>query len=89
MIAHEHEPSGWQNRDQRLVRNFEFRDFKRAMEFVNQMADVAEELDHHPEFTVAYNRVNVVIYTHDLGKRGLTELDYALAARINDLLEPG
>lgn len=79
-------PDGWQIRDERLVRTFQFRDFREAMAFVNRMAEVAEELNHHPDFTVQYSRVDLTIYTHDLGRPGLTPLDHELAARIDRLV---
>ena len=77
---------GWHIRDERYLRSFHFADFRAAMVFVNQMADLAEELNHHPDFEVHYNRVEVTIYTHDLGRRGLTELDHELARRIGALV---
>lgn len=76
---------GWQARDERLLRSFKFADFAAAMAFVNRMAEVAEELNHHPDFCVHYDRVDVTIYTHDLGHRGLTDLDRELARRIGEL----
>lgn len=69
----------------RVSREFTFKDFKRAMKFVNRVADLAEEEGHHPDFHVHWNRVELVLWTHDLG--GLSENDFIVAAKV-DRLEP-
>jgi len=69
----------------RLVRRFEFRDFKAAMEFVNRVADLAEEEGHHPDFEIHWNKVELTLWTHKIG--GLHENDFILAAKIDRLLE--
>jgi 4a-hydroxytetrahydrobiopterin dehydratase len=69
----------------RLVRRFEFRDFKAAMEFVNRVADLAEEEGHHPDFVIHWNKVELTLWTHKIG--GLHENDFILAAKIDRLLE--
>ena len=69
----------------RLVRRFEFEDFKKAIEFVNRVADVAEEQAHHPDIAIHWNKVELVLWTHKIG--GLHENDFILAAKINRLLE--
>jgi 4a-hydroxytetrahydrobiopterin dehydratase len=69
----------------RLVRRFEFRDFQAAMEFVNRVADLAEEEGHHPDFEIHWNKVELTLWTHKIG--GLHENDFILAAKINRLLE--
>ena len=69
----------------RLVRHFEFRDFKAAMEFVNRVADLAEEEGHHPDFEIHWNKVELTLWTHKIG--GLHENDFILAAKIDRLLE--
>jgi 4a-hydroxytetrahydrobiopterin dehydratase len=76
---------GWEVRDDRLLRRFTFRDFVTAMRFVNRMADVAEAEGHHPDFTVHYRQVDVVIWTHAIG--GLSENDFVLAAKIAPLAD--
>jgi 4a-hydroxytetrahydrobiopterin dehydratase len=60
-----------------LTRSFKFRDFNAAFGFMTRAALVAEKMDHHPEWSNVYNRVDVVLSTHDAG--GLTELDVKLA----------
>ena len=69
----------------RLVRRFEFRDFRGAMEFVNRVADLAEEEGHHPDFSIHWNKVELTLWTHKIG--GLHENDFILAAKIDRLLE--
>jgi 4a-hydroxytetrahydrobiopterin dehydratase len=77
---------GWEARDDRLHRQFRFRDFVTAMRFVNRMAEVAEAEGHHPDFTVhRYRLVDVAIWTHAIG--GLSENDFILAAKITPLAE--
>ncbi len=75
--------SRWGLRDGKLHRTFTFADFVAAMAFVNEMARVAEEKGHHPDFCVHYNRVEVTLWTHDKGT--VTELDHELAAAIGKL----
>jgi len=59
------------------VREFVFADFAEAFAFMTQVALAAEKRNHHPEWANVYNRVNVVLCTHDAG--GLTALDFELA----------
>ena len=54
-----------------------FKNFLQAMAFMNAVAEVAERMDHHPEWSNVYNRVKVRLTTHDAG--GLTHLDFELA----------
>ena len=67
----------WQLRDGKLWRAYRFRDFGAAFAFMARCALRAEQLDHHPEWSNVYSRVEVALTTHDAG--GLTELDFALA----------
>ena len=60
-----------------IVREFIFADFGQAFSFMTQVALAAEKRDHHPEWANVYNRVNIVLSTHDAG--GLTADDFALA----------
>ncbi len=82
-----HETPGWslEENAKRLTRRFEFADFRKAIEFVNRVADVAEEQGHHPDIAIHYNKVDLVLWTHKIG--GLHENDFILAARIDRLLE--
>jgi 4a-hydroxytetrahydrobiopterin dehydratase len=71
--------SGWsavEGRDA-IAKTFRFKDFNEAFGWMARVALAAEKLDHHPEWFNVYNRVDVVLATHDAG--GVTELDLALA----------
>ncbi len=73
--------SGWQEQQERIFKTFQFKNFLEAMKFVNQMADLAEAEGHHPDFSVHYSKVDVMIWTHAIG--GLSENDFILAAKID------
>ena len=60
-----------------ISRKFRFKDFKAAFAFMTRIADVAEAIDHHPDWFNVYDRVDVTLSTHDA--KGLTELDFELA----------
>ena len=79
------ELTAWQKVDGRdaLQRNFKFKDFVEAWGFMNRVALLAEKQDHHPEWSNVYNRVDVVLSTHDAG--GLTQLDIDLASVMDGL----
>lgn len=66
-----------------LERAFTFKDFREAMCFVNQVAEVAEAERHHPDITISYNTVRLELTTHKIG--GLSEKDFMLAAKIDAL----
>lgn len=68
-----------------LSRTWQFPDFARGMEFANAVARVAEEHNHHPDILVSYNTVTLALTTHDAG--GLTEKDFLLASKIDQLPE--
>jgi 4a-hydroxytetrahydrobiopterin dehydratase len=68
-----------------IERGFRFKDFNAAFGFMTRVALAAEKLDHHPEWSNVYNRVEVVLTTHDAG--GVTELDVRLA-KIMDAIAP-
>lgn len=69
---------GWEVESDALRREFEFDDYMSGIGFVNGLAEVAEEMDHHPDLEVGYARVVVWISTHSEG--GITEKDFDLAA---------
>jgi len=66
-----------------IARTFRFRDFSAAWGFMTRVALAAEKADHHPEWTNVWNRVDVLLNTHDAG--GLTARDVALAGEIDAL----
>jgi 4a-hydroxytetrahydrobiopterin dehydratase len=74
----------WSLSSDKLYRKFVFGDFVEAFGFMSQVALLAERMDHHPEWSNVYNRVEIYLTTHDAG--GITERDFALAQRISHLL---
>jgi 4a-hydroxytetrahydrobiopterin dehydratase len=75
----------WELEKKHIERTFEFDDFADAIDFVNAVAEVAEDEEHHPDIDIRYNKVRLVLSTHSKG--GLTELDFGLAERIDTLEE--
>jgi len=74
----------WQLVDGHHIRKtFPFPDFKTALEFVDRIGAVAEQEGHHPDVCLAWGRVDVTTYTHKIG--GLTESDFILAAKMDEL----
>jgi len=73
----------WKLADKTIHRVFQFRDFAGAMQFVNMVAEQAEEANHHPDIAINYNRVTLSLTTHDAG--GLTKRDLAMARKISAL----
>ncbi len=81
-IAARLEGGDWKREGETIVRDWKFEDFKEAMAFVNRVADVAEEANHHPDILVhGWNKVRLVLTNHSAG--GLTEADFAMAKRID------
>jgi 4a-hydroxytetrahydrobiopterin dehydratase len=79
------EVPGWQLAAEAgsISREFKFKGFMDAMEFVSQVADIAEMEDHHPDIHIFYNRVKLELSTHAI--KGLSENDFIVAAKINQL----
>jgi len=73
----------WSLVDGKFHAEFRFADFVQAFAFMTAVAPVAEELDHHPEWSNVWNTVKVDLWTHDSG--GLTALDVELASRMSAL----
>jgi 4a-hydroxytetrahydrobiopterin dehydratase len=68
---------GWSQEGEAIVRTYEFVDFRAALDFMNRAAGPIEEMDHHPEWTNVYNRVDIRLISHDVG--GVTDRDVQLA----------
>lgn len=74
----------WQKTDNYLEKNFSFDTFVQAVDFVNKIAEIAEQLNHHPEiFLHDYNQVRIQTTTHSEGK--ITQKDYILTKQIDSL----
>jgi 4a-hydroxytetrahydrobiopterin dehydratase len=73
----------WKRDGQIILRTYEFADFVAAMKFVNAVADLAEQAQHHPDIDVRWNKVTLALTTHDAG--GLTQKDFALAKQCDAL----
>ena len=73
----------WELKNNTLMREFKFPNFIEAFSFMTKVAILAEGLNHHPEWSNVYATVKINLTTHDLG--GLSNLDYELAAAIDNL----
>lgn len=73
----------WTLREGAIEREFHFGNFRSAIEFVNKVADLAEEEEHHPDIFIFYNKVRLVLSTHKVG--GLSGKDFVLAEKIERL----
>jgi 4a-hydroxytetrahydrobiopterin dehydratase len=75
--------TGWTNAGDAITKTYDFTDFVAAMAFLARAAPGIDEMDHHPEWTNVYNRVDVRLSSHDAG--GVTERDVRLAALLDGL----
>ncbi len=75
--------SGWELAGQALRKTFDRGNFVGSVEFVRAITDPAEEMNHHPDISISWSRVEVTLTTHSEG--GLTERDFELAAKIDEL----
>lgn len=67
-----------------IIKNFKFKDFKEAVEFVNKVSEIAEKEGHHPDLRIYdYNNLEIKLTTHSAG--GLTEKDFKVASEIDKL----
>jgi 4a-hydroxytetrahydrobiopterin dehydratase len=74
----------WKKKSATISRTFVFKDFPAAIIFVNAVAKPAEKANHHPDIDIRWNKVTLVLTTHDAG--GLTEKDFALAKKFDALM---
>ena len=73
----------WKKKGASITRTFEFKDFPAAIRFVDKLAKIAEKEWHHPDIDIRWNKVTLVLSTHDAG--GLTEKDFSLAKKFDRL----
>ena len=74
----------WSGGTDGIERTIRLPSFRAAVEAIGMIADVAEEMDHHPDIDLRWTKIRVAVVTHSAG--GLTELDLALARRVDALL---
>ncbi len=74
---------GWSLREGKLYREFRLGNFNRAWGFMSRVALLAEQMDHHPEWSNVYGTVEIYLTTHDAG--GISTRDFELAGKINAL----
>jgi 4a-hydroxytetrahydrobiopterin dehydratase len=77
---------GWERRGNQIVKTFVREDFANAMVFVTEVASAAEAAGHHPDIDIRWNKVTLALSSHSEG--GLTDRDFQLAARIQELDPP-
>ena len=68
LLKEQKEIKGWGDSKQKLSKEFQFKDFNGAMQFVNKIASIAEKQNHHPDITVNYNKVKLTISDHEKGR---------------------
>lgn len=77
--------SGWNVIDEHhLEKEYEFKDFRQALEFTNRVGEVAEQQGHHPDIFLTYGKVKIQVWTHKID--GLTESDFIFAAKADQQL---
>ena len=72
---------GWKRKGDALTKQFEFSSFRDSIVFVNRLATIADQANHHPDIDVRYDKVRVSLTTHDAG--GITESDLQVAEQID------
>ena len=75
---------GWKCEKDGIIKKFVFANFKDALATMNKIGEVAEEMNHHPEWFNVYNKLNIRLSTHDQG--GITQLDIDLAKTIEEIV---
>jgi 4a-hydroxytetrahydrobiopterin dehydratase len=73
----------WAVKGEGVEKEFAFRDFREAIGSVNEVADIADAQDHHPDILISYNKVRLTFSTHKIG--GLSRNDFIMAAKIDQL----
>jgi 4a-hydroxytetrahydrobiopterin dehydratase len=76
----------WKEEDNKLKKIFQFKDFSEAFSFMTRVAFLAEKMDHHPNWSNVYNKVEIELSTHDAGNK-VTEKDRKLSAAIDALIK--
>lgn len=74
---------GWKSEDGHLKRRITFKNFAESLAFVNKVGEIAEAADHHPDITFGWGYAEIATMTHD--RSGVTDVDFALAKKINTI----
>jgi len=74
---------GWRQREDTIVKSFDRGDFVGSVKFVNSIVEPAEEMNHHPDISIAWSQVEVTLTTHAEG--GITDNDFELAKKVDAL----
>jgi 4a-hydroxytetrahydrobiopterin dehydratase len=75
----------WDYEKKSITRTIEFEEFMDAIDFVNDLAEIAEEAQHHPDIIIKHTKVTLKLTTHDAG--GVTDSDIELAQRVDNLVD--
>lgn len=76
---------GWDTENGKLAKEFVFSDFKEAIDFTNDVAKIAEKMNHHPDILIhSFKKVKITLFTHSMGV--ITTSDYQLAEKINEII---
>ncbi|MCX7712332.1 MAG: 4a-hydroxytetrahydrobiopterin dehydratase [Chthoniobacterales bacterium] len=81
---------GWQaekSPSPHLTRTFTFKNFVESLSFTNEVGNLAEQVNHHPDILIRWNKVTLFLSTHSA--KGITQLDFDLASKINSLFSSG
>ncbi len=76
----------WEENDNKLKKTFVFKNFSEAFSFMTRVAFLAEKMDHHPNWSNVWNKVEIELCTHDAGNK-VTEKDHKLSAAIDALIK--
>jgi 4a-hydroxytetrahydrobiopterin dehydratase len=71
---------GWERKGEAIAKQYAFKEFMDGIRFINRIAEIAEQMDHHPDMTINYRRITFTLSTHDQG--GVTEKDVKLGEAI-------
>ncbi len=76
--------AGWEKVENKLSKNFKFKDFIESFSFVTRIAMISEKMNHHPDITISYNSVHIDLTTHDINS--ISKNDIILARKIEELI---
>ncbi len=75
---------GWEKVENKLSKNFKFKDFIESFSFITRIAMISEKMNHHPDITISYNSVHIDLTTHDINS--ISKNDIILARKIDELI---